>query len=634
MHGIFINPFFEDYEDNYIDEADDFRIANHTAFGPKKTEIKYAGSGIGAIAGPTPLIDISNRYIQSDVGLTDSIEVTLNIGGKLLLSPTEHAAETGSLEKLLHRASGLEQLLVDNPFGKVEIICENTVVYSLDMARPVELNMNRNNDNWLHSIDYTLSFVGYKSGNTYSEKVRNTVDSWNIEPVSESIFYESITGTVTSKLSTTANITEYSIPQFRVTHRVSAQGAPKVSPTSVYATGASVYWESLKEAQQWVSKRLDTYDETTSTSGISFDNRLSNRKYNFVRSVNYDLTTSLYEVVDTWISMPSGFAYTEDYTIEVSTDDKFVKTVRVNGSIQGMGGWNTSLLNSNTGLIIDGQLDMDNLGGYSGSVTGNTFWQGTGVAASTALSLPDNTKYGNAYRAWHGNSGYSGGIKNLLYWRAASVMNVSQPSLYTQSFVPSSFNRTSTTNNPINSKEALLNVIPISTTETHDKKKGIISYGYEFNNKLSAISGAITENVVINDTGPTDVVAEVFVLGRRLGPVLQSLGATTSSKRDVSIEISVMPPTGFNGYFMTQNACPLFTGGSLYNLIESMVSGLAPFGPRASNVFIGGSRALRQDGQVYTQRNDYSWQPAEGRYTRNVSWIYQQCSNTRPWNDI
>ena len=213
-------------------------------------------------------------------------------------------------------------------------------------------------------------------------------------------------------------------------------------------------------------------------------------------------------------------------------------------------------------------------------------------------------------------------------------MNVSQPSLYTQSFVPSSFNRTSTTNNPINSKEALLNVIPISTTETHDKKKGIISYGYEFNNKLSAISGAITENVVINDTGPTDVVAEVFVLGRRLGPVLQSLGATTSSKRDVSIEISVMPPTGFNGYFMTQNACPLFTGGSLYNLIESMVSGLAPFGPRASNVFIGGSRALRQDGQVYTQRNDYSWQPAEGRYTRNVSWIYQQCSNTRPWNDI
>ena len=65
-----------------------------------------------------------------------------------------------------------------------------------------------------------------------------------------------------------------------------------------------------------------------------------------------------------------------------------------------------------------------------------------------------------------------------------------------------------------------------------------------------------------------------------------------------------------------------------------MVSGLRPFGPRDASVFPGGDRTQINRGQAFVRRDEESWNPAEGRYSRSISWTYQQCSTVNSWDDI
>lgn len=633
--GIFINPLFDSYSKTY-DESEGFSSIQSSH---GTTKIKYAGVDLSTKTklnanGPTPLVSISKNFIQNDIGLTTAVEDTVTLDGYIVASG-DNAAE--GVSGLLSAASGLEAHLTTYSNGKLEIECGGSVVYQLDYARPTQIDLNKNSNAWTTYIEYSIVFVGINTGimtASWAYPVRNTVDSWNIEPVQELGLFEKITMGSTSKVGS-GDIIEYNFPRYKVTHRVAANGIRASGTNNLQqSNGEKMYWEALNGAKQWVSGRLSAI--TTANKSVKFDDTKENNKYNYVRSVNYDLTTAFYEVVDTWISMPSGCLFHEEYTIEASTNDKYQKTVRVNGTIHGMGGTNTAYGRGDKLIDSTGALHMSGIGGSQSQGVGeNLLAPSTGNSTGWNSIAPADNRFENAEKAWHGTSNNGGGIKNLLYRRASAALNASSTyGSYTQQFNPSTYNRFSTVNNPINSKEGLLHPIPISTSETFDPKNGTISYNYEFNNTLSAITGAITEKVTINDTGPTDVVAEVFVLGRKLGPVLQNLGATTTTRREVSIELTVMPPTGFNGYFMTQSACPMFTGGSIYGLVQGMVSGLAPFGARDGNIFIGGGRQAVNDGQTFVARDDESWSPAEGRYSRNVAWIFQQCSNSKAWNDI
>lgn len=650
--GIFVNPLFDYSYGHSLEDEPGFAEIQHSPNNPNPahTHVKYAGSGfeslsqVGDQPGPTPLISISKNFIQNEIGIITAVEDTVTLEGYIMATGT--AAGKGPVG-LLNAVSGMEKHLTDYPQGRFEITCNTTKLYELNGARPTELTFNQNTNGWTQYIVYNATFVGTQSGTgNLKYPVRNTVDSWNIEPVEETSLYEKMIMPAKIKGANgqpqDKNVIEYNFPRFKVTHRVAANGLPSTGNNTTNTNINKVYWQALENAQMWVSGRLSYNNTHTNASGVGWGDGAvannANRKFNFTRSVNYDLSTALYEVLDTWVSMPSGSLFHEDYTIEVSTNEKYIKTIRVNGTIQGLGGWNDTLV-TKEGTITGGTVDMRELGGYKSSGQGTAWAPTTGNSTSWSAVTMSGTKFDNALIAWHGDTGASaanpGGIKNLLFWRASSALNASSKyGSYTAQFNPSSYNRFTSVNNPINSKESLLWPIPISTSETFDPKNGSVSYSYEFNNKLQAITGAISENVVINDTGPTDVFAEVFVLGRRLGPVLQGLGAKTSSKRDVSIELTVMPPTGFNGYFMTQEACPLYTGGSIYNLVDKMASGLMPFGPRDGSVFVGGTRAQVQQGKVFVTRDDQSWNPAEGTYSRTLSWVYQQCNTGRRWDDI
>jgi len=193
-------------------------------------------------------------------------------------------------------------------------------------------------------------------------------------------------------------------------------------------------------------------------------------------------------------------------------------------------------------------------------------------------------------------------------------------------------------NNPVYSKHGLLNIIPISTSESHNTRKGIISYSYDFNNKFTIISGVISESINIEDSGPTDVIGEAFVLGRALGPVLQNLGTKTSAKKSVTVEVTVVPPSSLKGFFVQNSDCPLWTGGTVYQAITGIVEGLKPFGDRptaffgSSNVMRGGG-STNATGQVFVSSDNQTWDPTNGRFVRSVSWTYQQCTTSKSWLD-
>lgn len=651
--GVFINPLF-DYSNQSQVAGNDIRIQHDTGDTHDHTDIFYAGSGfrelcqVGTDEAPSPLVSITKNFIQNEIGLTTAVEDTVNIEGYIIATGVSTGAGPSVF---LSKASDLEDHLVKNPIATLEIKCgpdgSENVLYKLDSARATDLVLNRSDNNWTQYLQYNITFIGINSGlmsGEHQHPVRNTVDSWSIEPVSDIVNFEHITMKAAIKTQTgTAQktVNEYNFPKFKVTHTVAANGIRSAGEDLDTDSGEKSYRQALENASKWVEARLDAaenHDGDRSVAPNSYGStNEANRKYDFVRSVNYDMNTALYQVVDTWTSMPSGSLFSEEYSIEVSTNDKYQKTIRVNGSIQGHTGPKSQYIVSGTPLSFpSGAVELDKLGGSGvAALTGDLFVPHTGnINGWSSIASDATSRFDNASRAWHGSGVNAGGIKNLLYWRASTALNASRGGIYTTTFVPNQYNRFSTTNNPINSQETLLNPIPISTSETYDPKKGTIGYSYEFSNKLSAISGALTESITINDTGPTDVLAEVFVLGRQLGPVLQNLGAKTATTRDVNIDLTVMPPTGFNGYFMSQAACPLYKQGSIYNLVSAMVSGLRPFGARDASVFPGGSRTALNRGQVFVRRDDESWNPAEGRYSRSISWTYQQCTTANEWDDI
>lgn len=620
----------------------------------RPVSVLYNGSGIHLITGPVPLVDISKSASRNGAGSIEGYTTRIDLTGKIVTrnTPTSNpeAPNPGGsgIGGTLNAIQGLKDLFsVDG--ASLEIKCDATnTLFSASGVRIIDFAVNKTDDNWLFTADYTISLEYYEpepNGPNGNFNVKSTSDSWSIEPIEDSI-YQSFTYPTASRMKGETHNPELkptppsvgspvpggfggggsiggellsitNIPQYRISHRVSAVG---VAP-------AGSGYDAYLFAKNWVQNRISSAFSQPSpvVSGIGYffggptvptttaaftDTYL----YNHLRTTNFSITEGSYEINDTWLAMPTGIKYTEDYSVEASTDDRNIKTVRVQGQIRGLYMTNfSSLSGSNTIPSGGGQISVasESFNTLSGNLPSNILDNISQSSSNTSIS---SNIYENANNAWLKD------IKPYLYNRASIVINsIDRNQNYVNATNPSQ-----PPNNPIYAKESFLNPIPISTTEGHDPRKGTISYSVEYNNKLNLISGVISENISINDTGPTDVFSESFVIGRRLGPILQSLNATTSSRKDVSIDVVVPPPSDAAGILLTNAKCPLFTGGAIYNNIETIIEALRPFGARTQ---LFGTIRPQQPGLSYVSQNNHSWNPAEGRYSRSVSWTYQQCSN-------
>jgi hypothetical protein len=156
---------------------------------------------------------------------------------------------------------------------------------------------------------------------------------------------------------------------------------------------------------------------------------------------------------------------------------------------------------------------------------------------------------------------------------------------------------------------AAINPIVLSYNIAHNPTKGTINYTYAYNNRpCNFIANALFENISISDTNPTDVFAEIAILGRAYGPVLQSLGTITSSTRSVSIDAVMGPTTGCVDIINSINSKPDVT--DLLCDLQTDLSGV--------------------NTQLFKTQDSESWDVKLGRYTRNVAWTYVPCAGTAP----
>ena len=621
--------------------------------------IEFNGSGIHKITGPTPQFTFSTSYNRSAVGQLDSVDRKITLEGQIVRSANPSFSfpvvpDQSGVKGLTGAHEALKALFSECSAGTLAMYCDGTQFFEKHNVRVDSLEFNSSDNNFVQVAEFTVGLSFFEAG-SHGFAVKNTTDDWNIEPLDE-IVHQDFTikepdaggelhnpprnGIGGGRQNPTDNtqINFSSMPRYKISRKLAAVGLPNTGVGSG-CTDVGVNTSYL-EAKGWVESKLGTAfngssnDSSVLNSGLPFfmdspdyDTMGPTFLYNHVRTTNFSISEGLYAVNETWLAMPTGVRFLENYDIDVSTDASFIKTVSVKGEIQGLylkemdtlTGGNT-VPTGNRIDIIDDDLTTSTLSSQSASLN----------QTSNKAEVAKN-KFENAL------SGYMDHVKPIIYQRANIGLN---NRYYNEYWLDQTTSQDTGTRpfgsgppdpnaaqirNPIYVKEQPLNVIPVSTSEAHNIQKGTISYNYQFDNKRNICTGVLSSNVTVDTNFPTDVFAEAFVLGRALGPVLQDLGTITSAKKSISIEVKVIPPRDIDGYSMNNVSCPLYVGGNIYQTITGIANSLKPYGDQTTALGYKNNK-LNQAGQVYTSTDSENWNPIDGSYNIQVSYTYQPCN--------
>lgn len=603
----------------------------------RKVKIKWNNQEVHTITGPTPFVDISNTFEEDGAGIPSYILENITLSGKIV-------KQSGvGFTYVMSGISGLKSLFSGCSISNLEIFCDNALLFNASGVKVKDISFSKTEDNWVKSADYTISLENKRPiRDTDDNWVEDKAESWSIEPLDE-IVYTKLSKNVIGKpelynpglgktptaigggLFGNSSLQISVVPQFRITRRLSAKGIPKPSPTGSGCSTNSkdILQSSVLNAKKWVDSQSFSIFNGNGTITIPGSGSASPTwLYNHTRTTSTDLYNSSYEVNDSWLAMPTGTAYIETFNIDASTDAENIKTVRVAGNIQGLVIMPQGLISSTSGILTSGTSSptSTNASGLKIDLS-NSLVSGIsqGGLQSTSTST-QGAKYINALQAWTGD------IKPYLYRRACFAMR-SEDRIYDpiNSLLPSAVPP-----NPIFTKEGLLNVNPVSTSEGHDPVKGTISYSYEYNNKLQILSGVLSENIRISNTAPADNIQEIQIIGRALGPLLFSAGRS-NPRKSISVDITVPKPTGIKGMLMTDPSCPVYYSGFLWTSVNTLINGIEPFANKTTPFF--DNATSQQFGTVFKDSDSEDWNPTDGRYSRTVSWVYQQCTTDRFYFD-
>lgn len=173
---------------------------------------------------------------------------------------------------------------------------------------------------------------------------------------------------------------------------------------------------------------------------------------------------------------------------------------------------------------------------------------------------------------WSNASGYFNSIQNSLLNRAQAISQLN------------------------------LNPRPISYNIGRNPLQGTISYSYEYNNRpVSYISGALTERIAVSYNGKSKKHAQVPVIGRAKGPVLQPLGTSDATTKSLSIDFNLGPSLS--------GALTSAKFDFPYGLISGIVDMLDPINNGASKSF--------------NSQPQQNYEPITGQASFNIEWVYE-----------
>lgn len=369
---------------------------------------------------------------------------------------------------------------------------------------------------------------------------------------------------------------------------------------------------------------------------------------NRVKSLSHDDAGGSFRITENSIAIHKNYhpSWIDDWTAEITIDSTFLQTVRINGTIRGLETYGTNILIENAS-VMDGsqpgsmevtqngtQVFASQLNSYAGSLPDNLLPNGNSTLGSTYYPNQEKiSKYQNALQGMFF-------IKNLNSSSPYNSPIFKRAELFFLNTVGSNGLPTGRNNNPyrwLNSANVLLdrsvlpgtvvapamNPIPVNITESHRKHVGEIDYTFEFNNRpLNLIPGSVSETLNINDTFPTQQIAEVFVLGRKLGPVLQNLGTVTSSTRDVTFEVVLPRPRSLAQRSVFPTALAINLNGEVgAPVFESIMAVVEQLNPKYT---FGTTSIPASSIKSYVKTDNQSYDPLEGRIRIQKTWVWQR----------
>lgn len=626
----------------------------------RPVQIIWNDTAIHTIVGPNPLIDISTNYENNSADLPNFAIVTFTLTGRII------HPDIGGIKPISEKIEALRELFNSCPVSKLKIICDSNILFEEIGVKVKDVSINKTQDNWTKSAEYTVSLEYRKSlSSDIYNWVQDKTETITIEAADDVIYSRYIFNSVMQKPETHnpnlrpvapggdigsaippsslggglfgngAGLQILTIPQFRVTRRLSARGMSRAVGSitkpdeTCNLSSKTVQQRALKLARDWVESQANQY--LYGGPGAAFGVSGNTWLYNHSRTTSADVYNASYELNDTWLAMPYGISHIETFTIDSSTDTDGTRTIRINGNVQGLSNINSSSQSAiqsvssfnNFGDQETHRLDL-NLDHTVNPIPENealNYSIPSAPIASSANTSISHHKYQNAINAYYKD------IKPYLYRRACAVANNSDRV----------HQYTDTSTNPPNhiySSENLLNVEPTSVSEGHDPGKGTLSYTHEFNNRLRVINGVLSENIRVSHTAPANNIQETQILGRALGPLLSNTG-TTNPRKTISVDIVVPKPVGIKSMLQTDPSCPLYYQGYFWQTVDTLIKGHEPFANRTIDFW---GRPLPNPtsqpyGTVFKDSDAEDWNPTEGRYSRTVSWVYQQCTTDRFYLD-
>ena len=140
-------------------------------------DIKIGGSSISTIVGPTPLVDISKTFENQD-GYLSTIIDSISLNGQIV--PTG----TYGFNPIVDKIQELERLL-DCSMTTIEISCDNDVVYAKSGVIVKNLNINKTNNNWTRTADFSIELETKTDASGNFKTIDDRSETWSIEPMED-----------------------------------------------------------------------------------------------------------------------------------------------------------------------------------------------------------------------------------------------------------------------------------------------------------------------------------------------------------------------------------------------------------------------------------------------------------------
>ena len=230
-------------------------------------------------------------------------------------------------------------------------------------------------------------------------------------------------------------------------------------------------------------------------SNITGD-ELAYKAYNYKRTQSSDIKAGTFTVVETWTLAPKTCRATEsiDFSLQEDTNTG-VATITVNGSIQGL---LDNADNSTAPHEVGNNDNADRPVTRKENVKENFHYEGSSVTT--------NSKWQNAIAHYED-------IMPFMFKTVEGVLN-----------------------DLTDYDGVSVNPIPQSKTVSQQIGTGTITYSISFQTTQDNFIPYVRfESFNVNDTYPGHVAAQHAVLGRRIGPVMQSIGTQTLWQRDLQI---------------------------------------------------------------------------------------------------